>query len=100
MKFVRYFLIAVSGVVGVVALVAAKTTQFQGSDAVTVFLIGAFCCLNFFYLIQAPAPGQRPNRIAQMFSLWLQAKEADLKQRATQAGSRDSEASASRPNRN
>lgn len=85
MKYLRYFLIVVSGVAGTVALVAAKTSSFRGEDAIIVFLIGAGCALNFIYLIQAPAPGQQPNRMFRMMALWFQAKEADLKRRATGA---------------
>lgn len=82
MKYYRLFLILVSGIAGAVSLAtAANTSSYRGEDALILFLIGALCTLNFVYLLQTPTPNSTPNRLAKLASLWLEAKEADLRRR-------------------
>lgn len=81
MLYFRYVLLAVNFAGALVALLAVRS--FNSDDAVAVLALGAIFTLNFIYLLQPAGPG----RLGRMASLWLDAKEADLKSRATAAGS-------------
>ena len=93
--YFRYLLLALNFAGGLLALLAVRA--LGGEDAVYALCIGGILTLNFIYLLQAPAASTRLFRIA---SLWLDAKEADLKNRATAAGSPHNVTSASSQRRN
>ena len=82
MALLRYFLILTSvGVAGFLGYILA-TEQVHVPWTVSGFI--AACVLNAIYLVAAghPIKDARRFRFFRLFSLWLDAKEAELKVRA------------------
>lgn len=76
MEFIRWVLIAASAALGVLGYMA----RFTGT--VEVLVIGGFAVLNLVYLLSVPPRPREGGRLSRMFGLWLNAKEADLQDRA------------------
>lgn len=76
MELLRWVLIAASAALGVLGYMA----RFTGTAEVLV--IGGFAVANLVYLLVVPPRPREGGRLSRMFGLWLNAKEADLQERA------------------
>lgn len=98
MAVLRYALLTATACAMLAVIGFAKTQgNFENPIEVGIFLAGAAILFgNFFYLLEVtPKNSTRLGlgRVGGLFRLWLDAKEGDLRARATAAGSPRNEAS-------
>lgn len=93
-------LIAASAVGVLASVFILKGMRYGAStEEITLTLVVGFGLLaNFIYLLSSSASDQT-GRIGRLFGLWIQAKEADLKNRINPAHSPDSGSSAAVPDK-
>jgi hypothetical protein len=86
MRLVRYFIVLVS--VGWLAFIVYSIADEErhgghGHVPLWAYLIPASILVNLVYVwFSRPRNDRQSNRIARMLSLWLDAKEAELQERA------------------
>jgi len=84
MRILRYILLVASLIppVGVIYFVATAPILHR-ADRLSAIPIIVMFGLNFFYILRCP-PGayQGKSRLMKLYSLWLDAKERELKNRA------------------
>ena len=93
MNPLRYVLIALSAGGALWSIFALKiyARQLEWFPLLFLLFVGLACVANFVYLLDS---NSKPNsRLGRMFRLWFNAKERELEQRVTAAGSPHSEAS-------
>ena len=88
MRICRYILlIATAGWLVAFLYILWNALRHGGVDAplwLVVAILGPLC-LNLVYVWYSQ-PGTNPGRLARLFSLWLDAKETELKNRAKHEG--------------
>ena len=84
MRLFRYVVLLASvGWLVLVLYAIGEDSRRSGHIPPWVFLIPISLLLNIGYVwFSQPAHGQKTSRIGQLFSLWLDAKETELKRRA------------------
>lgn len=85
MRYLRYVLLLAS-LVACLSMLGWMKTWFMPywHDVVAGLLLAAYPALTFLYVLEHPPNGQSgTGRIARMFALWLNAKENELRSRAT-----------------
>ena len=82
MRILRYFLLAAS-VIGIAFIVyGLNTYKTPPEGKVFIFAIAAALVLNFIYIFWSPPDNTMGSRYTRLWSLWLDAKERELKERA------------------
>lgn len=89
MRYLRLFLL-VASLIGVAWLALAARVfagDYQGEYVAAFFLaLAALVAANAYYLFEARVPNAaRAGRFMNLFRLWLDAKEKDLRRRASSA---------------
>jgi hypothetical protein len=87
MWLLRYFLMAVSAIaLGFIVYGYMDTRPYESNVRLVMLGIGSLLVLNFIYLFACPPFGTRPkSRLLKLGSLWFDAKESELRQRAKQS---------------
>jgi len=81
MKWLRYLMLLAS--VGWLAFFLYNFRTFNGLEAGISTSMFAFLVFNIFYLLSSrPAQDHFPSRLSRLLSLWLDAKEHELRERA------------------
>lgn len=83
MTFLRYVLLTTSFLSATAAVFFAKTEAQTITDGMILLAIAFLLGLNWYYLLECAKPAK--SRLGRMISLWLEAKEAELKRRANPA---------------
>jgi len=78
MKWLRYLLETAS----VVGVLFPLLIVYKEPDAWPLFIIAGLCLANLLYLLET-ASNKPPWRLTRIARLWLEAKETELKSRAS-----------------
>ncbi len=81
MKFLRYFLIVVSGCAVLFCLYGVLNRSPYQDDGYALTIIGFLCIFNFIYLLDTKIPEIFNFRIFKLLKLWIETKEAELQKR-------------------
>jgi uncharacterized membrane protein len=91
MRYLRYALLTatICAMVALIFVGKAQGYRWDSSEFLAFLIFGAALFGNFLYLLAAPIPAS--SQVGRIVRFWMNAKENELKQRATQAGSPRSE---------
>jgi hypothetical protein len=91
MRYLRYALLTatICAMIALIFVGKAQGYRWDSSEFVAFLIFGAALFGNFLYLLRDPAPAA--SQLGRMVRLWMNAKESELKKRATQADSPRSE---------
>ncbi len=81
-RLVRYILIA-SSTAALIAILHDALTEHRTLTSLGLVVIPAGLALNIAYLLVAGRGVGKPDRLIRLISLWLDAKEAELRSRAS-----------------
>ena len=83
MRLLRYFLLLASAgwIVFILWIVATATQRASKEEYLITGAFVLYAALNIIYVWLSSTVGQKPGRIGRLFSLWLDAKEAELRRR-------------------
>lgn len=81
-RLVRYILIA-SSTAALIAILRDALTEHRTLTSFGLVVIFAGLAVNIAYLLFAGSSVGKPDRLTRLISLWLDAKEAELRRRAS-----------------